>query len=330
MTTLELTYADASLLALKQEMERDHRVWALGEDLGPEGGLAGQYKGLQEIFGKDRIVDTPISENMIMAAGVGASLAGTRPVVELRFADFGMCAADEIVNQAAKNRYMFNGQSRVPCVIRKAIGMRGGTAAQHSQSTEAWWVHIPGLVVVTPSTPADNFGLLKAAIRCDDPVIYLEHKAFWGVKGPVDPDAPPLPLGKADVVRKGSDITIVTWAGMRIECSKAADLLAAKGISAEVIDLRTLWPWDRDCVLSSVEKTGRLIVAHEAVKVGGFGGEVAAEVGEVLWSKLKAPVTRLGAPRTPVPFSLPMEDFCRVTPDQIAAAAGKLMVAKRS
>ena len=319
--TIEMTYAEAALLALKQEMERDHRVWALGEDLGPEGGLAGQYKGLQAIFGKDRIVDTPISENMIMAAGVGAALSGTRPVVELRFADFGMCAADELVNQAAKNRYMFNGQSRVPVVVRQSIGMRGGTAAQHSQSTEAWWVHIPGLVVVTPSTPADNHGLLKAAIRCDDPVVYLEHKGLWGTKGPVDPDAGPMELGKAAVLRGGSDLTIVTWAGMGVECAKAAQMLAERKVSVELIDLRTLWPWDREAVMASVAKTGRLLIAQEAVRVGGFGAEVAAEIGEFMFAKLKAPIRRLGAPRTPVPYSVPLEDAVRVTPAQIVEAA---------
>ncbi len=327
--TLELTYAEAALLALRQEMERDPRVWALGEDLGPEGGLAGQYKGLQAQFGPDRIVDTPISENMIMAAGVGAALSGTRPVVELRFADFGMCAADELVNQAAKNRYMFNGQSRVPLVVRQSIGMRGGTAAQHSQSTEAWWVHIPGLVVVTPSTPADNHGLLKAAIRCDDPVVYLEHKGLWGMRGVVDPDAAPIELGKAEVVQSGTDITIVTWSGMRIECAQAARTLQEKGISVELIDLRTLWPWDREVVLASVAKTGRLLIAHEAVRVGGFGAEVAAEIGELLWSQLKAPIRRLGAPRAPVPFSIPLEDACRVSPAQIVETAQAMMAARR-
>jgi pyruvate dehydrogenase E1 component beta subunit len=327
--TLELTYAEAARLALEQEMDRDPRVWALGEDLGPEGGLAGQYKGLQEKFGPDRIVDTPISESMIMAAGVGAAVAGTRPVVELRFADFAMCAADEMVNQAAKIRYMFNGQARVPVVTRQAVGMRGGTAAQHSQSTEAWWVHIPGLVVVMPSTPADNHGLLKAAIRCDDPVVYLEHKALWAVKGPVDPDAQPVPLGKAERVTRGDDVTLVTWSGMRVECLKAVETLAKQGIGVDLIDLRTLWPWDRDMVLDSVSRTGRLLVAQEAVKIGGFGAEVAAEVAEALWSKLRAPIRRLGAPRTLVPFSVPLEDACRVSPEQIVAVAAEMVKAKK-
>jgi len=323
--TVEMTYGEAALVALRQEMARDARVWALGEDLGPEGGLAGQYRGLQEEFGPDRIVDTPISESMIMAAGVGAAVAGTRPVVELRFADFAMCAADEIVNQAAKIRYMFNGQARVPLVARTAMGLRGGIAAQHSQSLEAWWVHIPGLVVIAPATPADNHALLKAAIRCDDPVIYLEHKGLWGVKGPVDPDAAPAEIGKAEVVREGGDLTIVTWSAMRGVCLQAADTLAARGIAAEVIDLRTLWPWDRDAVIASVEKTGRLLVAHEAVRAGGFGGEVVAEIAECCWGSLRAPVRRLGAPRVPVPYSVPLEDAIRVTPAHVAEAAVGMM-----
>ncbi len=323
--TTEMTYGEASLLALRQEMARDARVWALGEDLGPEGGLAGQYRGLQTEFGPDRIVDTPISESMIMAAGVGAAVAGTRPVVELRFADFAMCAADEIVNQAAKIRYMFNGQARVPLVARTAMGLRGGIAAQHSQSLEAWWVHIPGLVVIAPATPADNHGLLKAAIRCDDPVIYLEHKGLWGTKGPVDGDADPIPIGKAEIVREGTDLTIVTWSAMRGVCAQAAETLATRGIAAEVIDLRTLWPWDRDAVIASVNKTGRLLVAHEAVRAGGFGAEVAAEVAEECWPALRAPVRRLGAPRVPVPYSVPLEDAIRITAEQVAETATAMM-----
>jgi acetoin:2,6-dichlorophenolindophenol oxidoreductase subunit beta len=317
----DMTYAEASLLALREEMQRDQRVWALGEDLGPEGGLAGQYRGLQAEFGGARICDTPISESMIMAAGVGAALAGTRPVVELRFADFAICAADEIVNQTAKIRYMFNGQTRVPLVIRQAIGMRGGTAAQHSQSMEAWWVHVPGLTVLTPATAADNYGMLKAAIRCDDPVIYLEHKALWGIKGTVDTDAPLVPIGRADKVQRGDDVTIVTWSGMRVECIKAADTLRQRGIAVDLIDLRSLWPWDRDMVMDSVSRTGRLVVAQEAVRVGGFGAEIVAEVSEELWAKLRAPIRRLGAPRCPVPFSMPLEEACRISADMIVKAA---------
>jgi acetoin:2,6-dichlorophenolindophenol oxidoreductase subunit beta len=311
--TIEMTYSEAACLALQREMETDPTVWALGEDLGPEGGSGGQYRGLQAQFGRERIVDTPISENMMMAAAVGAAISGTRPVVELRFADFAICAADEIVNQAAKIRYMFNDQTRVPVVIRNAMGLRNGVAAQHSQSLEAWWVHIPGLVVVTPATASDNYGLLRAAIRSEDPVVYLEHKSLWQAKGSVDPDAPLPILGKAEIVKRGEDVTIVTWSAMRAVCLDAAERLAQQDISAEVLDLRTLWPWDRDAVETSVRKTGRLIVVQEAVRVGGFGAEVAAEMSEVLWGSLRCAPRRLGAPRIPVPYATPLEDMFKVT-----------------
>jgi pyruvate/2-oxoglutarate/acetoin dehydrogenase E1 component len=318
---VELSYAEAACLALAQEMERDPLVWALGEDLGPEGGVAGQYAGLQQRFGKDRVVDTPISESTIMGAGIGAAICGTRPIVELRYADFGLCAADEIVNQAAKARYMLGGQVRVPAVIRQPIGFRDGMAAQHSQSTEAWWVHIPGLVVVAPCTPADNHRLLKAAVRCDDPVIYMEHKELWTVRADVDERAGPGELGRANVCRAGQDITLVSWSSMVPVCLKAADLLEAAGVRAEVIDLRTLWPWDRDTVEASVERTGRLLVVHESVRVGGFGGEIVADITERMFGRLKAAPRRLGAPRVPVPYSLPLETQCRITAEDIVRSA---------
>lgn len=324
-----MTYAQAALLALRQEMERDPNVWALGEDLGPEGGVSGQYVGLQQKFGKHRIVDTPISESTIMGAAIGAAICGTRPVVELRYADFGICAADEIVNQAAKVRYMLGGQVRVPTVIRQPIGLRDGMAAQHSQSTEAWWIHIPGLVVVAPATPADNHALLKSAIRCDDPVIYMEHKELWPVTGEVDEAAQPLPLGTACIRHEGGDITIVTWSSMVAVCLAAADKLAARGRSAEVIDLRTLWPWDREAVFKSMAKTGRLLVVHEAVRVGGFGGEIVAEVAERMFGSLKAAPRRLAAPRVPIPFSEPLETQCRIAEERIVATAQE-MIAKRN
>ena len=264
-----LTYLDAGRLALQQEMRRDPLVWALGEDLG-RGGVFGQYKGLAEEFGPERILDTPISEAAIMGTAVGAALVGTRPVVEMRFSDFALCAVDELVNQAAKARYMFGGQGKVPLVVRQPSGMWRSSAAQHSQSLEAWYAHIPGLVVVAPATPADNFGLLKAAIRCDDPVVYMEHKDLWGVTGEVDESAAPLTLGKARTVREGSDLTIVTWSGMLRQVEAAAALLGGKP-SVEILDLRTLYPWDREAVLASAQRTGRLLVVHEAVQVGGFG-----------------------------------------------------------
>lgn len=311
----EMTYAQAARLGLREEMARDPKVWALGEDLGYEGGMAGQYKDLQAEFGPNRIVDTPISESTIMGAAVGAALAGTRPIAEMRFSDFAMCSVSELVNQAAKARYMFGGQARVPLVARMPIGIRGGIAAQHSQSPEAWYVHTPGLLVVTPATPADNRGLLKASIRCDDPVVYMEHKGLWGVSGEVDEDdQEPIPLGVAATVCPGDDITIVSWAAQVVVAAEAAEVLAGEGISAEVIDLRTLYPWDRDAVMKSVGRTGRLLVVHEAVRVGGFGGEIASDVAETLG----VPVARLGGERIPIPFSVPLEEAYKVKADRIA------------
>lgn len=311
----EMTYAQAARLGLREEMARDPKVWALGEDLGYEGGMAGQYNDLQAEFGPDRIVDTPISESTIMGAAVGAALAGTRPIAEMRFSDFAMCSVSELVNQAAKARYMFGGQARVPLVARMPIGIRGGIAAQHSQSPEAWYVHTPGLVVVTPATPADNRGLLKASIRCDDPVVYMEHKGLWGVSGEVDEDdQEPIPLGVAATVRPGDDITIVSWAAQVAVAAEAAEMLAGEGVSAEVIDLRTLYPWDRDAVMNSVGRTGRLLVVHEAVRVGGFGGEIASDVAETLG----VPVARLGGERIPIPFSVPLEEAYKIKADRIA------------
>ncbi|HLW26999.1 MAG TPA: alpha-ketoacid dehydrogenase subunit beta [Kiloniellales bacterium] len=314
------TYIEAGRRALAEEMTRDPMVWAVGEDLG-RGGVFGQYKGLVEQFGPDRISDAPISEACIMGAAVGAAMAGTRPVVEMRFADFALCATDELVNQAAKARYMFGGQARVPLVVRQPMGIWRSSAAQHSQSLEAWYAHIPGLVVVAPSTPADNLGLLKSSIRCDDPVVYLEHKNLWPLEGDVPEGEHLVPLGKADTVREGRDLTIVTWSAQRFTCVEAAEALAQEGVEAEIIDLRTLWPWDRDQVLSSVEKTRRLLVVQEAVSVAGFGAEIAASVAEALHPLLAAPVKRLGAPRVPVSYAPTLENQVRVTAEAIVAAA---------
>jgi pyruvate/2-oxoglutarate/acetoin dehydrogenase E1 component len=307
-----MTYREASRVALAEEMRRDPTVWALGEDVG-DGGVFGQYLGLRDEFGPARIVSTPISESTIMGAAVGAAMVGTRPVVELRFSDFALCAVDEMVNQAAKARYMFGGQTRAPLVIRQPIGMWRSSAAQHSQSLESWYVHIPGLVVLAPATPSDNRGLLKSAIRCDDPVIYMEHKDSWDVEAEVsDGSDDTVPIGVARVDREGDDLTIVTWSGALQVARQAAGAAAAKGVSAEVLDLRSLWPWDQDAVLASVEKTGRLLIVHEAVKVCGFGAEVSATVTETMGDRLKSPVRRLGAPRIPIPYAPPLEDLCRV------------------
>lgn len=321
------TYIEAGKRAVAEAMRRDPRVVALGEDLG-RGGVFGQYRGLQQEFGAARIIDTPISEATIMGAAVGMALVGHRPVVEMRFSDFALCATDELINQAAKARFMFGGQGRVPLVVRQPIGMWRSSAAQHSQSLEAWYAHIPGLVVVTPATPADNYALLAAAIESDDPVVYMEHKDLWGLEGDI-PDGHRAELGRARTHRAGSDVTIVSWSKSVHIAAQAADAAARDGIAVEVIDLRTLWPWDRDAVFASVAKTGRLLVVHEAVQAAGFGAEVAATVAEALDSDLKAPVKRLGAPRIPVAYAPPLEDKARVTAEQILAACRALVAGGR-
>lgn len=315
-----MSYRETARLALAEEMRRDPRVWALGEDLG-RGGVFGQYQGLQEEFGPERVVDTPISEAAIMAVAVGAAMAGTRPVVEMRFSDFALCAIDELVNQAAKARYMFGGQCRVPLVVREPIGMWRSSAAQHSQSLEAWYVHIPGLVVLAPATPADNRALLKAAIRCDDPVVYLEHKNLWPLEGEVPEAEEVAEIGRARRLRFGNDLTLVSWSATVHAAAEAAETLADEGIDVDLLDLRSLWPWDKEAVLESAARTGRLIVAHEAVRVSGFGAEIAATVAE----ELGIPVARLGAPRIPVPYSPPLEAELQVTAEAIAAAARRLL-----
>ncbi len=320
-----VTYMEASRLAIAEEMRRDGTVWAIGEDLG-RGGVFGQYKGLAEEFGPNRVSDAPISEACIMGAAVGAAMMGTRPIVEMRFSDFALCAIDELVNQAAKARFMFGGQTRVPLVVREPIGMWRSSAAQHSQSLEAWYAHIPGLVVVCPSTPADNKGLLKTAIRCDDPVVYMEHKDLWGLEGEIfdDPDAT-VPFGQARIARDGRDLTIVSWSAQVHICAKAAEALSERGIEAELIDLRTLWPWDKAAVLASVEKTGRLLVVQESVSVAGFSAEIAATVAERLHGRLKAPIRRLGSPRAPIAYAPPLEDAVRVSHERVIEIAEALM-----
>ena len=315
-----MNYSDAGKLALAECMRADPTIWVVGEDLG-RGGVFGQYMGLEEEFGPERIVSAPISEAAIMGSAVGGALTGTRPIVELRFADFALCAVDEIVNQAAKARYMFGGQAKVPLVIRQPSGMWRSSAAQHSQSLEAWYAHIPGLVVAMPATPADNYGLLRAAIECDDPVVYMEHKDLWTLEGDV-PEGHMVEIGKASLVREGSDVTIVTWSRTRHVASEAAETLAARGTSVELFDLRSLWPWDRECVLASAAKTGRLLVAHEAVRDGGFGAEVAATAAEEV-PGLK--LARLGAPRIPIPYATPLEDVVRVTAETIIGAVERLI-----
>lgn len=312
---LTMSYAQAAVAALQAEMRADERVVVVGEDVG-RGGIFGQYKGLQQEFGAQRVIDTPISEAAIMGAGVGMALAGLRPVIEMRVVDFALCGMDEIVNQAAKNRYMFGGQGRVPLVARMPLGIWDASAAQHSQSLEAWFAHMPGLTVVCPSTPQDNCSLLRAALASGDPVVYMEHKTLWGAEGEVDVDRV-VPLGQAARLREGSDVTIVSWSRQVQVCRDACGQLAQQGISAELIDLRTVWPWDREAVLTSCAKTKRLLVVHEAVQAAGFGAEIAATVAEELGIRVR----RLGAPRIPVGYAPVLEAQSRVGVDAVAQAA---------
>lgn len=313
------TYSQAAVDALSAAMLDDPAVIALGEDIG-RGGIFGQYRGLLERFGATRVIDTPISEATIVGAAVGMALTGMRPVVELRVIDFALCAMDEIVNQAAKNRYMFGGQGRVPVVLRMPIGIWSSSAAQHSQSLESWFAHIPGLVVIAPATPQDNHDLLRAALSCGDPVAYLEHKELWSLEGDVNPGQA-LPIGRARTVRPGRDLTIVSWSRSVHLCADACTELAAHGIDAELIDLRTLWPWDRETVLASASRTGRLLIVHEAVQVAGFGAEIAATIAELA---PEVRLARLGALRIPVGYSPGLEAQARLNAGAIAARARAL------
>jgi pyruvate dehydrogenase E1 component beta subunit len=318
-TTRTLSYAQAACLALEQAMQADPAIVVLGEDVG-RGGIFGQYAGLQTRFGERRIIDTPICEATIMGAGVGMALAGLKPVVEMRVADFAMCAMDEIVNQAAKNRFMFGGQGRVPLVARLPIGMWSASAAQHSQSFESWFTHLPGVVVVCPSTPQDNHDLLRAALACGDPVIYMEHKELWGMTDAIQTSTSTR-LGQAKYWRTGHDLTLVSWSRQMHWAAEAAQTLTEQGISVDLIDLRCLWPWDRDMVLASAARTGRLLVTHEAVQVSGFGAEVAATAAEATGCRVR----RLGAPRIPVGYAPTLEEAARVRPAAIVAAALELL-----
>ncbi len=317
----EMTFAEAAREALAAEMRRDPSVWVLGEDV-RHGGIFGQYRGLVDEFGPDRIVDTPISESTIMGAGLGAALVGTRPVIEMRIADFAMPAMDELVNQIAKIRYMFGGQARAQIVVRMPHGLLPGSAAQHSQVIESWFVNLPGVVVAAPSTASDLAGLLRAGIRSDDPVLLFEPKAFYARREEVSLD--PVPFGVARTARSGSDVTVVSWA-QAMDAALAGSAEAERsGLSAEVIDLRTLWPWDEDAVAASLARTGRLVVVQEGVEAGGFGAEIVARMVERLGPAALRAVCRLGAPRIPIPFAPELEAMARVTPAQVAAAIGQV------
>ncbi len=310
--------------ALAEEMERDETIFVIGEDLIVHGGVFGQFTGLSERF-PGRIIDTPISETCIVGSGVGAALTGMRPLVDMHFADFVTTGMDEIANQMAKIRYMFGGQAKLPMVLWAPDGGGLSAAAHHSQCLENWFVHTPGLKVVVPSEPSDVKGLIKAAIRDDDPVIFFQHKRLFSKKGPVPEEEYMIPIGSAAVKRRGRDITILTYSRMTYLCLEAADQLAREDIDPEIIDLRTLKPLDFDLIAESIKKTFRVLIVHEACLTGGFGGEIAARIGEELFDYLDAPVLRIGAKDVPIPFSPVMENFVLPQVNDIVEGVRKIL-----
>lgn len=300
----ETRYIRAITEALNEEMARDGNVFVIGEDVGGPGGAFSATKGLLETFGERRVKDTPISESAIVGLAVGAAIRGLRPVVEIMFADFLTVCMDQIVNQMAKTRYMSGGMYGLPIVIRTPCGGGLNAGPQHSQCLESWFAHVPGLKVVMPSTPHDAKGLLKSSIRDGNPVIFFENKALYAMKGEIPDGEYLVPLGKAEVKRTGGDVTVVAASRMVHEALEAAKVLSEEGIDAEVIDLRTINPLDKETVFRSVANTSRLVIAHEAVKEFGIGAEIAATVCEEMMDRLAAPVVRIGAPFAPVPFNL--------------------------
>jgi pyruvate dehydrogenase E1 component beta subunit len=324
-TVRELSFKDAINEALAEEMRRDPRVWLLGEDVAEAGTPFKVVKGLVEEFGKERVLDTPISEAGFTGIAVGAAMAGTRPIVDIMFGDFLTLVMDQLVNQAAKIHYMSGGAWKVPLVVRATMGATRRSAAQHSQSLHAWPSHVPGLKVVVPSTPYDAKGLLKSAIRDDNPVIFFEDKiSYTKVKGPVPTGEYLVPLGVADVKREGEDITIVATSSMVQVALGAATMLEEIGISAEVVDPRTMWPLDEQTLIESAKKTSRVIVMDEGYGRYGVGAELAAVIAEGAFYDLDGPVTRLGALHVPIPFSPPLEDATVPTERQAVDLAKKL------
>lgn len=316
----QITYAEALVETQSQEMHRDSTVFVAGEDIAKLGGSFGATKGLLEEFGPKRVYDTPISETAIMGLAVGSATAGLRPCVELMYVDFIGVALDEIMNQAAKMRYMFGGKAKVPLVMRTCCGGGVSGAAHHSQSLESILAHIPGLKVVMPSNPADAKGLLTSSIRDDNPVMFLEHKALYSIKGDCPEGEYVVPLGKAAVAREGSDVTIVAWSLMVKRALEAAKVLEKDGISAEVIDIRTLVPLDKETIFESLRKTHNLVIVHEAVRTVGFGAEISAIVAEELMDELDHPIIRVTAPDTCIPSSPVLENEFMPSVEKIVKA----------
>jgi pyruvate/2-oxoglutarate/acetoin dehydrogenase E1 component len=325
--TRTLTYAEALNEALREEMRRDPTVFVMGEDVAVwgGGGVFGVTKGLVEEFGPERVRDTPISEEIIAASAVGAAATGTRPVAEIMYVDFIGLAMEPIVNQAAKMRYMFGGKITLPLVIRAQEGAGRGNAAQHSQSLEAWFAHIPGLKVAVPSTPRDAKGLLKTAIRDNNPVIFLEHKVLYFTKDEVPEGEYTIPFGQADVKREGTDVTVVGIHTQVLEALKAAEELAEDGVSVEVVDPRTVSPLDVDTIVNSVKKTGRLVVSHQAYEQGGVGGEIITRVVEAAFDYLDAPPQRVCGKNVPLPYAQPLERAALPYQEDIVAAIRRVL-----
>ncbi len=320
-----ITYREAVREALRQAMYEDEKVFLLGEDIGVYGGAFGVTEGLIEEFGAERVRDTPISELGITGVAVGAAITGMRPVVDIQFSDFLTLALDQIVNQAAKLRYMYGGEVHVPLVIRTPSGAGTGASSQHSQSLEAWLAHIPGLKVVQPSSPYCAKGLLLEAIRDPNPVIVYEHKLLYDSKSPVPEEAYSLPLGQARVVQTGQDLTLVATGIMVERACEVAKIYQLQGIEIEIIDPRSLLPFDEQTILDSVKKTGRLLIVHEAVKFGGFGGEIASIIAEKAFPYLKAPIKRLGGAFVPIPYSKPLETLAVPQAEDILQAVEELL-----
>ncbi len=325
----EITYREAVREAMTSAMRDDPEVFLMGEDVGVYGGAFGVSRGMVEEFGEDRVVDTPISEAGYVGLGVGAALMGMRPIVEIQFSDFITHCMDQLVNQAAKLRYMFGGEAEVPLVLRTPGGAGTGAAAQHSQSLEAWFIHVPGLKVVMPSTPYDAKGMLLAALDDPNPVIFYEHKLLYNRKGEVPEDPYRVPLGEAAITREGSDVTLAAAGLVHNFALEAADALSDEGIEAEVVDLRTLSPMDHETVLRSVEKTGKLVVVEEDVKTAGWGAELVSRVveSESFYALDRAPARVAGAD-TPIPYNKSLEAHIRPTPEKVVEAARSLLSSK--
>ena len=319
----EVRYVRAITEALREEMARDEAVFVVGEDVAYPGGSFSATRGLLEEFGERRVKDTPISESAIVGLALGAATQGLRPVAEIMFMDFLAVCMDQIVNQVAKARYMFGGQYRLPMVIRTPCGGGLNAGPQHSQCLEAWFAHVPGLKVVMPATPYDVKGLLKSAIRDDNPVLFVENKALYGLKGEIPEEEYLVPIGQADVKRPGRDVTVVATSRMVHQSLEAAQTLAQEGIEAEVIDLMTITPLDQETIFKSVEKTSKLVIAHEAVKAFGIGAEISAMVCEEMVDCLDGPILRVGAPYTPVPFS--PESFYLPKAEDVIQAVRKVL-----